>query len=61
MRQRIDLAGLYADALEQLDGEAYDGAAPLSWPLICPFTLDQLSQERRATLKACLSAAASGG
>ena len=59
MRQRIELAGLYTDALEQLEDEVYDGTTPLPWPSACPFTLDQLLNERRATLEACLNAAVS--
>jgi hypothetical protein len=39
MRQRIDLASLYADALDPLPDEI-DGQAPL--PQACPFTLDEV-------------------
>ena len=39
MRQRIDLADVYADALEQVRAEA-DGARAL--PEACPFELDDL-------------------
>ncbi len=41
MRQRIDLAGLYADALDMLP-EAIDGQPPLPLAADCPFSLDQL-------------------
>ena len=54
MRQRIDLAQLYSDALDQLDGVDYDDVAPRPWPLTCPFKLDALLTERRATLEAQL-------
>jgi len=51
MRQRIDLPKLYADAIEQLEGVDYDDIAPRAWPAECPFTLDDLLTERRATLE----------
>ena len=51
MRQRIDVAKLYRDAVEQLVGVDYDGVAPLAWPVACPFTLDELLTERRAVLE----------
>jgi hypothetical protein len=57
MRQRIDLAKLYTDALEQLEGVDYDDAAPLAWPVACPFTLDDLLTERRVVLEERLGAA----
>ena len=41
MRQRIDLNGLYADALSGLP-ETMDEQAPLPLPLKCPVTLDEL-------------------
>ena len=41
MRQRIDIAGIYADALRGLP-ETMDGLAPLSVPTVCPVTLDEL-------------------
>ena len=41
MRQRIDLAELYADALDRLP-ETIDGLAPLPMSTTCPFTLDEL-------------------
>jgi hypothetical protein len=55
MRQRIDVAKLYADALEQLDGVDYDGVVPRPWPVTCPFTLDDLLTERRSVLAARLN------
>jgi len=42
MRQRISLTSLYADAIEQLETAAYDGAAPQLWPAASPFTPNQL-------------------
>ncbi len=57
MRQRIDLARLYADALEQLEPLQHDGAAPLPWPADCPFTLDQLLRSKRSVLEEQLRAA----
>ena len=59
MRQRIDVPRLYADALEQLDGAEYDGMVPRPWPTVCPFTLDELLNDRRAALEEHLDAAAS--
>jgi hypothetical protein len=44
MRQRIDLASLYADALSGLP-EVMDGRAPQPVPEQCPLTLDELLQE----------------
>jgi hypothetical protein len=41
MRQKIDLAGLYADALAALP-ETIDDQAPLPVPDACPVTLDEL-------------------
>jgi hypothetical protein len=52
MRQRIDVAKLYADALEQLEGVRYDGAPAHPVSATCNFTLDMLLTERRATLEA---------
>jgi len=57
MRQRIDLARLYADALEQLDGADYDGIPPRQWQVTCPFTLDELLNDRRVVLEDRLAAA----
>ena len=41
MRQRIDIAALYADALAALP-ETVDGQPPLPMPADCRFTLDEL-------------------
>ncbi len=41
MRQRIDVAGLYADALAAVP-ETVDGQPPLPLPVACPVTLDEL-------------------
>jgi Domain of unknown function DUF29 len=57
MRQKIDVPRLYTDALEQPDGINYDGITPRPWPLTCPFTLDQLLNDRRAVLEDHLGAA----
>jgi hypothetical protein len=56
MRQRIDVAKLYNDALEQLEGMDYDDLAPRPWPVACPFTLDNLLTDRRAALEEGLNA-----
>lgn len=41
MRQRIDVAALYADALYRMP-ESIDGQPPLPVPESCPVTLDEL-------------------
>ena len=41
MRQRIDVADLYADAMRALP-ETIDGVPPLPVPEACPVTLDEL-------------------
>jgi hypothetical protein len=41
MRQKLDLAGLYGDALAGLP-DTLDGQAPLPVPAECPVTLDEL-------------------
>jgi hypothetical protein len=41
MRQRLDLAGIYADALRGLP-ETSDNVLPMPVPDACPFTLDEL-------------------
>ena len=41
MRQRIDLAGIYMDAVRGLP-ETMDGQPPLPVPDVCPVTLDDL-------------------
>jgi hypothetical protein len=44
MRQRIDLAGIYADALSALP-DSLDGASPLPVPQTCPVMLEELLAE----------------
>jgi hypothetical protein len=61
MRQRINLAKLYCDVQEQLEGVDYDDVAPRPWPVACPFTVDGLLTERRAALEATLHAASLEG
>ncbi len=58
MRQKIDLARLYADVLEQLEPLLHDEVAPLTWPASCPFTLDDVLRAKLAALEAQLQAAA---
>jgi hypothetical protein len=41
MRQRIDVAELYADALRAMP-ESIDGNPPLPVPVVCPVTLDEM-------------------
>jgi hypothetical protein len=41
MRQKIDVGGLYADAIKALPAKM-DGQPPLSLPEACPATLDDL-------------------
>jgi Domain of unknown function DUF29 len=41
MRQRLDIAGLYADALHAMP-DTMDGQPPLPVPQDCPATLDEL-------------------
>ena len=56
MRQRIDLAKLYEEAIEQLDAAGHVPESPRRWPEECPFTLDQLLYDKWASLEACLNA-----
>ena len=44
MRQRLDVAGLYTDALRAMP-ETIDGQAPLPLVAVCPATLDELLTE----------------
>ena len=44
MRQRLDVPGLYADALRAMP-ETIDGQAPLPVSATCPVTLDELLAE----------------
>ncbi len=46
MRQRIDVAGLYVDALAALP-ETIDGQPPLPVQATCPVTLDELLSKER--------------
>ena len=41
MRQKLDVPGIYADALSALP-DAMDGQPPLPVPTACPVTLDEL-------------------
>ena len=41
MRQHLDLAGIYQDALDVIP-DFMDGQAPLPLPPVCPLTLDEL-------------------
>jgi len=45
MRGRIDIPGLYADALHAIPATMYD-LAPLPLPQHCPFTLEELLSDR---------------
>jgi Domain of unknown function DUF29 len=47
MRQKLDLADLYADALAGLP-EALDATPPLPVPAVCPVTLDELLSDEAA-------------
>ena len=51
MRQRIDLAGLYADALYQAQAGADDAAPVRKLPEACPFVLDELLAGRPDVVK----------
>jgi hypothetical protein len=44
MRQNIDLAGLYADALRAIPA-AMDGQPPQPVASVCPMTLDELLRD----------------
>jgi len=57
MRQRIDLAALYGQAAQQVEGLSHDGQPAGPIPAACPFTLDQLLNERRAVLETLLAGA----
>jgi hypothetical protein len=41
MRQKIDIADLYSDALASLP-DTMDGQPPLPVPDVCPVTLDEM-------------------
>jgi hypothetical protein len=57
MRQRIDLAKLYDDAVEEIDAAGLRPASPRQWPATCPFTLDQLLNDKWTALDDRLTAA----
>lgn len=57
MRQRIDLDGLYADAVKQLRAGDRRNNTPRPWPEANPFTLDRLLTEASDDLMQHLSAA----
>jgi hypothetical protein len=61
MRQRIDLAKLYDDAIEQLEAGGQLPGSPGRWPAACPFTLDQLLRDKWASLEDRLNVAAAAG
>jgi hypothetical protein len=42
MRQRIDVAKLYDEAVQEMRADSADGAAPGAWPDANPFSLDDL-------------------
>lgn len=58
MRQRIDLAQIYGDAIEQLEASGYRGTSSPPWPAACPFTLDQLLHDKWHALEQQLTASA---
>jgi hypothetical protein len=58
MPQKIDLAKLYEDAIEQLQAAGQDHDPPWQWPASCPFTLDQLLGDKWVALEGRLNAAA---
>jgi hypothetical protein len=55
MRQRIDLAALYASAVEQVGVLRYGGSVGRVSPSICPVTLDQLLTASNVELEAAFS------
>jgi len=59
MRQRIDLAGLYRDALDQVRVGDRRNETPRPWPSANPFSLDQLLNEDVETLVQVLPPATS--
>jgi hypothetical protein len=61
MRQRIDLAKLYDDAIEQLEAGGQVPGFPRQWPVACPFTLDQLLRDKWDALEDHLSDAPGPG
>jgi hypothetical protein len=61
MSQRINLAKLYEDAIEQLEASDQAPDPGRQWPAECPFTLGQLLNERWITLEEQLNRAAAAG
>jgi hypothetical protein len=55
MRQRIDVAKLYDDAIEQLEAGGQRPVPPRRWQATCPLTLDQLLSDKWATLERSLN------
>jgi hypothetical protein len=60
MRQRIDLAKLYDDAVEQLLAMRSGSDASVQLPATCPFTLDQLLRDTWSALEERLKAVSRG-
>jgi hypothetical protein len=58
MRQRIDLAKLHEEAIEQLKAGGQNPDSSRQWPAEWPFTLDQLLCDEWVALEDCLSLAA---
>ena len=54
MRQRIDVAKLYREAVEEMRADIEAGAALRAWPDANPFTLDDLLAGDHGTLMARL-------
>jgi hypothetical protein len=61
MRQRIDLGKAYGRARRRVREMTIDGQSALPLPETCPFTLDQLLNERRPALEAILANAQPAG
>jgi hypothetical protein len=55
MRQRIDAAKLYAEAVEEVQADSEDSAGPRAWPDANPFTLDDLLSGDHVMLPARLA------
>jgi hypothetical protein len=56
MRQRIDLAKLYDDAVEQISASSQHRGSSQDWPATCPFNVDELLGAKWQTLEACITA-----
>ena len=50
MRQKFDLAGLYADAVRAVRAETDESGTPLPLSDMCPFTLEQLLADNLSPL-----------